>query len=133
MKRVLKDYHQGVSIRQERVEASNSCARILIFGSVGILQTGYSCVQASRQGTGRASTRCHASRGSGPRPALVVGSSVVACRTALDPASPHGGGSGADMRLMALRGLWAMRIKNNLGYASRLVRYRGMHVCYQGT
>jgi hypothetical protein len=53
MKRVLKDYHQGVSIRQERVEASNSCARILIFGSVGILQTGYSCVQASSQDKGQ--------------------------------------------------------------------------------
>jgi hypothetical protein len=26
-------YHQGVSIRYERVEASNSCARTLIFGS----------------------------------------------------------------------------------------------------
>jgi hypothetical protein len=30
-------------------------------------------------------------------------------------------------------GLWAMRIKNNPGYAARVARYRGMHVCYQGT
>jgi hypothetical protein len=30
-------YHQGASIRQERVEASNSCARTLIFGSVFLL------------------------------------------------------------------------------------------------
>jgi hypothetical protein len=27
-------YHQGASIRYERVKASNSCVRILIFGSV---------------------------------------------------------------------------------------------------
>jgi hypothetical protein len=30
-------YHQGASIRYERVEASNSCARTLIFGSFLLL------------------------------------------------------------------------------------------------
>jgi hypothetical protein len=30
-------YHQGVSIRYERVKASNSCARTLIFGSFFLL------------------------------------------------------------------------------------------------
>jgi hypothetical protein len=30
-------YHQGATIRQERVEASNSCARTLIFGSFLLL------------------------------------------------------------------------------------------------
>jgi hypothetical protein len=30
-------YHQGASIRYKRVEASNSCARTLIFGSVLLL------------------------------------------------------------------------------------------------
>jgi hypothetical protein len=30
-------YHQGASIRYERVEASNSCTRTLIFGSIFLL------------------------------------------------------------------------------------------------
>jgi hypothetical protein len=30
-------YHQGASIRQEKVEASNSCIRILIFNSFLLL------------------------------------------------------------------------------------------------
>jgi hypothetical protein len=30
-------YHQGASIRYERVKASNSCARTLIFGSFFLL------------------------------------------------------------------------------------------------
>jgi hypothetical protein len=30
-------YHQGASIRYERVETSNSCARTLIFGSFLLL------------------------------------------------------------------------------------------------
>jgi hypothetical protein len=31
------EYHQGVSIRYERVEVSNSCARTLIFGSFSFI------------------------------------------------------------------------------------------------
>jgi hypothetical protein len=75
--------------------------------------------------------RCHVSCDSEPRPASTVDSGVAACRIALDSTSPHRGegGSGADTHHMALRGLWAMRIKNNPGYVASLERYRGMRVC----
>jgi hypothetical protein len=72
--------------------------------------------------------RCYASRGSEPRPASAVGFGVTACRSALDLASPHEGGSEANTLPMSLRRLWAMGIKNTPSYAARPTRYRGMHV-----
>jgi hypothetical protein len=68
--------------------------------------------------------RCHTSHGCRPCPASIVGSGVIACRSALDPAFLHKGGSEADMRPMALGGLWSMGIKNNPGYATRPADYK---------